>query len=82
MLPAQRFADLIDDDETLPANSFVAPAAAPADAPAAVKGTTEGARAKADSLNSLVPQDAPARFGPTTPTHPGLPLAVWRLDRL
>jgi hypothetical protein len=67
VLPAQRFPDLINDDETLLENSFVTPAAAPADAPAALKGTTEGARARGNSLDTLVPQDELARFGPTTP---------------
>jgi hypothetical protein len=52
--PARRFADRINDDEALPENSFVAPAAAPADALAAVRGTTEGARVRGNSLDTLV----------------------------
>ena len=83
VLPAGRLPDLINDDELLLENTFTVPEAAPAEVPAAMKGTTERARAKADSLNTLVPQDEPTRFGPTTPTHPpGLPLAVCWLDRL
>jgi len=69
--PAPRFADLINADETLPEDAFVTPAAAPADAPAALKGTPEGARARGDSLDTLVPQDELARFGPPTPTRAG-----------
>ena len=67
VLPARRLPDLLNDDELLVENGFTVPEAAPAEVPAAMKGTTEGARAKADSLNTLDPQDAPARFGPTTP---------------
>jgi hypothetical protein len=78
VLPAGRLPDLINDDELLLENTFTVPEAVPA----AIKGTTEGARAKADSLNTLDPQDGPARVGPTTPKHaPGLPPALHRLDR-
>jgi len=73
VLPAGRLSDLLNDDELLLENTFTVPEAAPAEVPAAMKGTTEGARAKADSLNSFVPRDAPARFGPTTPTHLRMP---------
>src|SRR5262249_23063580 len=69
VLPAGRLPDLLNDDELLVENGFTVPEAAPAEVPAAMKGTTEGARAKADSLNTLDSQDAPARFGPTTPTR-------------
>ena len=69
VLPAGRLPDLLNDDELLVENGFTVPEAAPAEVPAAMKGTTEGARAKADSLHTLDPQDAPARFGPTTPTR-------------
>ena len=71
VLPAGRLPDLLKDDELLLENTFTVPEAAPAEAPAAIKGTTEDAKAKADSLNTLAPQDAPARFGPTTPTRAG-----------
>jgi hypothetical protein len=67
--PARRLPDLLNDDEPLLENSFTVPEAAPAEVPAAMKGTTGGARAMADFLNTPVPQDEPARFGPTTPTH-------------
>ena len=67
VLPAGRLPDLLNDDELLLENTFTVPEAAPAEVPAAMKGTTEGARLKSDSLNTLDPQDAPARFGPTTP---------------
>jgi hypothetical protein len=83
VLPAGRLPDLLKDDELLLENAFTVPEAAPAEVPAAMKGTTGGASAKADSLNSLDPQDAPARFGPTTPKQPpGLSLALCRLDWL
>jgi hypothetical protein len=83
VLPAGRLPDLLNDDELLLENTIKVPEAAPAEVSAAMKGTTGGARSKADSLNSLVPQDAPARFGPTTPKHPqGLPLALCGLDRV
>jgi hypothetical protein len=82
VLPAGRLPDLLNDDELLLENTFTVPEAAPAEVPAAINGTTEGARAKADSLNTLAPQDAPARFGPTTPTHPpGLLRVLCRLNR-
>ena len=67
VLPARRLPDLLNDDEPLLETTFRVPEAAPAEVPTAIKGTTDGARAKADSLKSLDPQDAPARFGPTTP---------------
>ena len=60
MLPARRVPDRINADETLLEDSFTVPDTAPADVPAALKGTTEGARLKSDSLNTLDPQDAPA----------------------
>jgi hypothetical protein len=73
---------MINDDEALLENSFAGTDAAPADAPAALKVTTEGARARGNPLDTLVPQDGLARFGLTTPTHPvGIPPADWRLDR-
>ena len=49
--PARRLPDLLNDDEPLLENSFTVPEAAPAEVPAAMKGTTECARAIADSLN-------------------------------
>jgi hypothetical protein len=70
MLPARRVPDRINDDETLLEDAFTVPDTAPADVAAALKGTTEGARARASSLNTLVPRDDLARFGPTTPTQP------------
>ena len=66
VLPARCLPDPLNDDELLLENTFTVPEAAPAEVPAALEGTTEGARAKADSLNTLVPQDEPARIGPTT----------------
>jgi hypothetical protein len=51
VLPAGRLPDLLKDDALLQENSFTVPEAAPAEVPAAIKGTTECARAKADSLN-------------------------------
>ena len=66
VLPARRLPDLLNDDELLLENGFTVPEAAPAEVPAAMKGTTEGARARANSLNSLIPQRELARFGPTT----------------
>ena len=69
VLPARGLPDLLNDDEPLLENRFAVPEAAPAAVPAAPKGTTEGARAKADSLDTPFPQDEPARFGPTTPTR-------------
>ena len=50
VLPARRLPDLLNDDELLVENGFTVPEAAPAEVPAAMKGTTEGARARADSL--------------------------------
>jgi hypothetical protein len=67
VLPARCFPDVTNDNATLLEDSFTVPDSSPAEVPVALKGTTEGARANADSVNSLVPQDAPARVGPTTP---------------
>ena len=47
--PARRLPGLINGGETPLENSSVVPDAAPADVPAALKGTTEGARARANS---------------------------------
>jgi hypothetical protein len=48
-LPARRVPDTINDDETLLGDAFTVPDTAPADVPAALKGSTDGARARANS---------------------------------
>jgi hypothetical protein len=49
MLPAGRFPDRLNDDETHLENSFVVPDATPADVPEALQGDDRGCQGKSQS---------------------------------